>query len=185
MARLIGDLLEISRLDAGGTATLEPIPISPAAVVERGVRLAVPIAATHPIRTSVPADLPLVLADPSHVERVLSNLIENAAKYSPASTPIDVVVGGAGEFVTFAVRDQGTGLTAEEQSHLFERFYRSPRVIHRTPGTGLGLAICKEIVQAHGGRIWAESEEGKGSTFRFTLPTGRGGHPVLARKGDQ
>ena len=184
LARLIGDLLEISRLDAGGTATLEPIPIAPAVVVERGVRLAVPNAANHPIRTSVPANLPLVQADPSHVERVLSNLIENAAKYSPDAAPIDVVVAEDDGFVTFAVRDRGTGLTAEEQSHLFERFYRSPRVKHRTPGTGLGLAICKEIVQAHGGRIWAESEEGKGSTFRFTLPVGRSGRPVLPRKGD-
>lgn len=184
LARLIGDLLEISRLDAGGTATLEPIPIAPAVVVERGVRLAMPIAASHPIRTSVPAGLPLVQADPSHVERVLSNLIENAAKYSPETAPIEVIVAEDDGFVTFAVRDRGTGLTAEEQSHLFERFYRSPRVKHRTPGTGLGLAICKEIVQAHGGRIWAESEEGKGSTFRFTLPVGRSGRPALPRKGD-
>ncbi|HEX5415314.1 MAG TPA: ATP-binding protein [Chloroflexota bacterium] len=174
LARLIGDLLEISRLDAGGTAKLEPIAIAPVALVQRGLRQAGPNATGHPIRTDIPPDLPFVRADPAHLERVLSNLIENAAKYSPDGAPINVAVSATGDFVTFAVADRGSGLTGEEQSHLFERFYRSPRVKHRTPGTGLGLAICKEIVQAHGGTIWAESAEGEGSTFRFTLPVAKG-----------
>jgi PAS domain S-box-containing protein len=170
LARLIGDLLEISRLDAGGVTRLERAPVPPATLVERGIRQASPNARGHPITTAVAADLPLVLADLGHIERVLSNLVENAAKYSPPGAPIAIEVGCLGEGVVFAVRDQGTGLTDEEKSHLFERFYRSPRVKHRTPGTGLGLAICREIVQAHEGTIWAESMEGEGSVFRFTLP---------------
>ncbi len=170
LARLITDILEISRLDAGGTAGLEVAPVAPAVLVERGLRQASPNAGNHPIRTGVAPDLPLVSADATHVERVLGNLIENAAKYSPAEAPIDVEAHLSGDSVTFAVRDRGTGLTDDEKSHLFERFYRSPRVKHRTPGTGLGLAICREIVQAHGGTIWAESTEGEGSVFRFTLP---------------
>jgi len=174
LGRLIGDLLEISRLDAGGTARLEKVPVAPAVLVERGIRQSTPNAGRHPMSTSIPEGLPLVLADPSHIERVLSNLIENAAKYSSEDAPIHVEVGDAGGMVLFAVHDQGTGLTPDEQAHLFERFYRSPRVKHRTPGTGLGLAICKEIVQAHGGRIWADSGAssgaGEGSVFCFTLP---------------
>ncbi len=170
LARLISDLLEISQLDAGGTSRLERQVVAPATLVERGLRQAAPNAVGHPIETLVPPGLPPVLADPGHVERVLSNLIENAAKYSPEGAPIRVSAQSDGAFVTFAVHDAGPGLTLEERSHLFERFYRSPRVKHRTPGTGLGLAICKEIVQAHGGTIWAESVEGQGSIFRFTLP---------------
>ena len=170
LARLIDDLLQISQLDAGGVARLECAAVSPVTVVERGVRQASPNATGHPITTTIAPDLPFVLADLSHVERVLSNLIENAAKYSPAGAPIAIEVDLAGQAVVFAVRDQGTGLTDEEKSHLFERFYRSPRVKHRTPGTGLGLAICREIVLAHRGTIGAESTEGQGSIFRFTLP---------------
>lgn len=170
LGRLISDLLEISRLDAGGAARLEPVPIAPSTLVERGMRQAAPYASGHSVTAVVPPDLPVVLADPGHVERVLSNLIENAAKYSPEGAPITVTVTAQDSFVTFAVEDRGHGLTLEEQSHLFERFYRSPRVKHRTPGTGLGLAICREIVHAHGGKIWVESVEGVGSVFRFTLP---------------
>jgi PAS domain S-box-containing protein len=170
LARLITDLLEISRLDAGGAANLERVPLHPAMVVERGIRQARPNAGNHPIRTSVDENLPDVLADLSHVERVMSNLIENAAKYSPPDSPIDVAVSKLGKKVVFSVGDRGTGLTAEEKRHLFERFYRSPRVKHRTPGTGLGLAICREIIVAHRGEIWAESVGGEGSVFHFTLP---------------
>jgi two-component system sensor histidine kinase KdpD len=123
---------------------------------------------------AAPADLPAVWADPGHIERVLANLIENAAKYSPPGAPIAVEAAAEDGMVAFTVRDQGGGLTAEERGHLFERFYRSPRVKHRTPGTGLGLAICKEIVEAHGGAITVASAEGAGSAFRFTLPLAGG-----------
>jgi PAS domain S-box-containing protein len=180
LARLITDLLEISRLDAGGTARMELVPIAPASLIERGVRLASPnpTLVTHPLTIAVSEGAPLVLADPSHIERVLSNLIENAAKYSPDGSPIAIDVREGDNAVVFAVHDRGTGLTPEEKSHLFERFYRSPRVKHRTPGTGLGLAICHEIVKAHGGKIWAESVEGEGSVFRFTLPTSATGERI-------
>jgi PAS domain S-box-containing protein len=170
LARLISDLLEISRLDAGGTARMELERVSPSALVDRGLRLANTNTANHSIAVDAPGDLPPVVADPAHVERVLSNLIENAAKYSADGSAIAVDVRARDDNVVFSVRDYGTGLTTEEMSHLFERFYRSPRVKHRTPGTGLGLAICREIVIAHGGKIWAESIEGAGSTFYFSLP---------------
>jgi PAS domain S-box-containing protein len=170
LARLIGDLLEISHLDAGGSARLERVPVRPALLVDRGVREARPTLGRHPLVTVVPEDLPLVLADVNHAERVLTNLLENAAKYSPEEAPVQVTVEAQERTVLFAVHDEGSGLTDEDQCHLFERFYRSPRVKHRTPGTGLGLAICREIVVAHGGQIWAESTVGQGSVFHFTLP---------------
>ncbi|HET8627062.1 MAG TPA: ATP-binding protein, partial [Thermomicrobiales bacterium] len=170
LGRLIGDLLEISRLDAGGAAQLERVAVDPAALIERGRRQAGPVIGGHPLTVAAPADLPPVWADPGHLERVLRNLLENAAKYSPPEAPIAVEAAAEGGMVAFTVRDRGSGLTAEERGHLFERFYRSPRVKHRTPGTGLGLAICREIVEAHGGAITVESSEGAGSAFRFTLP---------------
>jgi PAS domain S-box-containing protein len=170
LARLISDLLEISRLDAGGAAQLDRVPIAPATLVERGLAQAAPTTGGHPIDVHVPESLPLVWADPNHIERVVGNLVENAAKYSPEGASISIRVEEQPESVIFAVRDHGPGLTVEEQRHLFERFYRSPRLKHRTPGTGLGLAICKEIVEAHQGTIKAESVEGEGSVFRFALP---------------
>ena len=170
LARLITDLLEISRLDAGGTASMELVPIHPSALVERGIRLVSHSTANHLVSMSVSATLPRVIADSRHLERVLGNLIENAAKYSTDGSPILIDVSERVGFLVFAVHDRGPGLTADEKIHLFERFYRSPRVKHRTPGTGLGLAICYEIVKSHGGEIWVESVEGQGSVFRFTLP---------------
>jgi two-component system sensor histidine kinase KdpD len=146
------------------------VAISPAGLIERGTRLANLNVGDHSISTSVSGTLPVIMADPSHIDRVLINLIENAAKYSPDGSPITIDVGESGDDVVFSVHDRGTGLTADEKSHMFERFYRSPRVKQQTPGTGLGLAICREIVKAHGGRIWVDSVEGEGSVFRFALP---------------
>jgi len=170
LARLISDLLEVSRLDAGGAARLDRAAVAPQSLVERGIRQASATTGDRQITATFGPDVPLVYADPSHIERVLTNLIENAAKYSNEGQPIQISVVADGDEVIFAVEDRGPGLTAEEQSHLFERFYRSPRVKHRTPGTGLGLAICQEIIHAHEGRIWAENSEGRGAVFRFSLP---------------
>jgi signal transduction histidine kinase len=111
--------------------------------------------------------------DPKRIEQVLRNLLSNAIKYSPDGGTI--AVGGRGDDVQLLVwvRDQGMGVPAEHLERVFERFYRvENEVTQRVRGAGLGLAVCRGIVEAHGGRIWAESAFGVGSTFYFSLPVG-------------
>jgi len=102
---------------------------------------------------------------------VLTNLVENAAKFAPAGTKITVTARAEDGQIVVSVADEGPGIAPEHQVHLFERFYRvDSQLTRNTPGTGLGLAICKGLVEAHGGRIWVESEPGRGARFYFTLP---------------
>ncbi len=112
------------------------------------------------------------LADPDGVRRVLSNLLHNAIKFTPANGRIAVRALAAGDNIEIQVEDSGTGIPARDLPRIFERFYKVDRSRGQgeARGTGLGLAIAKHIVEGHGGRIWAESVEGKGSTFHFTLP---------------
>ncbi len=125
------------------------------------------------LTTDVPADLH-VLADPQAVHKVLRNLIQNASKFTPEGGQIEIRAQPRGDNVEFAIQDTGCGIAASDLPRIFERFYKVDRARARQPGelrgTGLGLAIAKHIVEAHGGKIRAESVEGKGSTFFFTLP---------------
>jgi len=121
------------------------------------------------LRVECPNDLPKVKIDSQRLEQVLVNLIHNAVKFTRPGG--EVVLGAeSGEgLVRFAVRDTGIGIPLEDVSRIFERFYRVDK--SRTgSGTGLGLSIAKHIVEAHGGKIWAESLEGRGSTFNFSIP---------------
>jgi PAS domain S-box-containing protein len=176
LAKLIADLLDMSRIEAGALERLERAPVAPAILVTSALRRLGRATASHPVHLDVPDNLPLVLVDPPQIERVLVNLIENAAKYSPPDAGILIQArvepgSGRGSSVVVRVRDRGIGIAAEHLERIFERFYRVPGVAGRwAGGTGLGLAICKGIVEAHGGRIWAESTPGQGSTFTFTLP---------------
>ncbi len=112
------------------------------------------------------------LADPDRLERVVVNLVSNALKYSPPGSPVQLSVRRAGDQVVTAVTDQGDGIPAEELPKIFGRYYRSQRT-HSVEGTGLGLYIARLLVEAHHGRIHAESAVGRGSTFSFTLPAAR------------
>jgi len=118
----------------------------------------------------VPADLPMVPFDLALVEQVLINLLENATKYSPAGTPIDVTARVVDGGLRVEVADRGPGVAAADVERVFDKFYRGRE--REGGGVGLGLAICKGIVSAHGGRIWVEPREGGGASFRFTLPLG-------------
>lgn len=170
LAALVDDLLDLQRL-TGGRDPFSFEACLPQALLERAAKTAGPDAAC-PIILDVPADLPPVRADASRMQQVLSNLLGNARKYSPAGGTIvlsGAVVDGA---VEIAVTDQGLGIPAEAVPRLFERFYRVDNTDRREiRGTGLGLAIVKGIVEAHGGRVWAESAGlGHGARFAFTLP---------------
>lgn len=178
--RLVSNLLDLSRLEAG-TAMPEKqwshIDDVIATVLDR-LDLAGRTQGRE-IAVDVPDELPLVPMDHAQIEQVLTNLLENALKYSPAESPIRVLVrilGAPPTELEVRVVDQGIGIPANELRAIFDKFYRVQHVYlpwasTRPPtGTGLGLAICAGIIREHGGRIWAESQPGKGATFIFTLP---------------
>ena len=123
------------------------------------------------VRVRLAGDLPLVHIDPALFERVLCNLLENAAKYTPAGSPIDIGAVVAGDHVRIAVDDQGPGLPPQREEAVFEMFERG-RKESATPGVGLGLAICRAIVEAHGGSIRGETRDGGGARFTIDLPRG-------------
>lgn len=167
VTRLVTELLDISRLETGRLHLRRQrvdLAALAASVVEK-VRLEY---ADLECEVAFPAEFPKVYADPDKVEQVLTNLVENAAKYaSPAGMR---VVGSveAGE-VAVAVHDRGAGIPAADLAHVFDKFFR--RDHGRPTGSGLGLWISRGLVEAHGGRLSADSTEGDGSVFRFTLPT--------------
>jgi signal transduction histidine kinase len=125
------------------------------------------------LRVECPAPLPPISIDWERIERAISNLIANAFKYSPSHTPVIVRMVRSGGDVVISVIDQGAGIALEEQKQLFHRLYRTERG-KQAGGLGLGLSITRQIVEAHGGRIWLQSEPGKGSNFSISLPAGEG-----------
>ncbi len=167
MTLLVNDLLELSRLESGYTQiNLVPVDIRPIiddAVQTVGRRTAVDVSA----RTN--GDLPPVLGEGHMVWRVLTNLLENAVKATSDLGSVTVTASAEERSVVVSVRDTGAGIGREHLPHVFERFYKIDRS-RSDSGTGLGLAIVKHIVQAHGGEVDVESEEGVGTTFSFTLP---------------
>ena len=125
----------------------------------------------HTFVLDFPDDMPAVQGDEERLRQVLSNLISNAIKYSPAGGQITVSGRVDGERVYVAVTDQGIGIPASERDRIFDRFYRVESALsRRTQGAGLGLYLVKSVIEAHGGYIWVESNQGQGSTFVFALP---------------
>ncbi len=123
------------------------------------------------LRSQVPADLPAVRGDEERLDQLLMNLLHNAIKFSSDGGLVTVTADEHPDAAVVSVRDEGVGIPAKDQSRVFERFYKVDRARQRgLGGTGLGLAIARHIAEAHGGRIWLESTEGKGSTFSFSLP---------------
>lgn len=172
LARIVNDILWTSRIETGGLQlTIEACdPGELAHAVVQSARVQLP--ENLDLRLDVPEGLPDVAADPDKVRQVLANLVENAIKFSPDGGTVDVRVEYTGGFVRFAVRDEGLGLPAGERERVFEKFYRlDPNLTRGVGGTGLGLYISRELVDRMGGRIWAESEEGTGSTFFVELPS--------------
>lgn len=172
LERLINDLFELSRLEAG-QLKMEYVRVKAGEMLEEMSETFSRDAAVAGLSFSYRAtgELPRVQADPGRIEQVLANLLQNSFRHTPAGGAVAVRAVAAGGEVVVAVRDNGEGIAPGDLPHIFERLYTGERSRSRVRGgTGLGLAIAREIIQAHGGRIWAESEEGKGSTFYFTLP---------------
>lgn len=169
MDGLIRDLLDVTRVEAGSLA-VDMRTANTEELLGDALRTLAPVVQSKSLtlRLSAPDDLPDVNADPERVAQALSNLIGNAVKFSPAGTTITVRVAVLESEIVISVSDTGVGMSAEQLSHAFDRFWQSSRTDRQ--GAGLGLAITKGIVEAHGGRIWAESAPGSGSTFHFTLP---------------
>jgi PAS domain S-box-containing protein len=170
LEKLISNFLDFVRLDLH---ILTPLPS--AVQVEKECQEVInhcqPLAGAKEITLELefPQDVIVLQADPILFQRALCNLIENAIKYSSSQSRVVLTVSDLGREVQFAVKDQGLGIAPEDQPHLFELLFRG-KTAGKETGLGLGLAIVKRIVNAHDGRIWVESEEGKGATFFFTLP---------------
>jgi PAS domain S-box-containing protein len=174
LARQIQDLLDVSRLTASGVRLeLSDFPLH--ALAADVVRAMAPGAGERfEFELRFPDDMPPVRGDYERVRQVLANLVSNAIKYSPEGGTIRIGGWPEGDLAVAYVADQGAGIPPEEQEAIFRRFYRIDNRLRReTQGSGLGLFLARAIVEAHGGRIWVESQLGKGARFMFTLPLGR------------
>jgi two-component system sensor histidine kinase KdpD len=167
LARLVRNLLDMTRVESGAIdLKREWFPLEEI-VGSALTRLDSQLGA-RPIRTALPVDLPLVFADALLLEQVFVNLLENAVKYTPPETELEISARGDAGRLVVEVADRGPGLAVGTESRVFEKFFRA--VQSGPPGAGLGLAICRGIVEAHGGTLHAENREGGGATFRFSLP---------------
>ena len=172
MRGLISDLLDVTRVEAG-TLSVAPEPTDLAALVDEAREAFLRGGARNSVEVDLAPNLPRIVADRQRLAQVLNNLFSNASKYSPDWSAIGVSASVQDVYVAISVSDEGRGVSAEGLPHLFRKFSRidSDDLDRRIGGEGLGLAICKGIVEAHGGRIWAESEgPGLGTRFTFTIP---------------
>lgn len=169
MNAMIQDLVDVSRVESGqlklnrSSLNLHPFILD---LIDRLPGLDT----TGRIEVQSMEDLPAVIADPDKLDRILTNLLINALKYSPQGSQISVSLTPQGREVLVAILDHGVGISAAELPYVFERYYRASGSQSDTEGLGIGLYATKMLVEAHSGRIWAESEQGKGSTFYFALP---------------
>ena len=173
LARLISNLLDISRIESGGLEHAERAPTAPRALVTGGLDRVRLLLGQRRVAVDVPDDLPRVDVDSTQLEGVFANLLENAAKYTPPESPLRVsgrpVEGG----VELRLEDRGPGIPPDDLERIFEKFVRGSTARASVPGTGLGLAICRGIVRANGGRIRAENRPTGGASFVVWPPLAR------------
>ena len=182
LVQMVNELLDLARIE-GGATQLHLDEVEMGAVIRAAIDRLRPFAERQDVGLSadLPADdqLPRIWGDDERLGQLLVNLLHNAVKFS--STGGHVVVGARrdGEELVVSVRDEGVGIPRADLDRVFERFYKVDRArVRGVGGTGLGLAIARHIVEGHGGRIWVESEEGKGSVFRFAIPLAAVAHPA-------
>ncbi len=168
MAGLANNLLDMARLEAGAVVLnrqWQPLEeVVGGALAGMSTRLS-----NHPVSVRLPHDLPLVEIDSMLIERVFANLLENAVKYTPSGTGIEIFATGERNELVVTVADQGHGIPVGEENRIFEKFHRVASEGNQG-GAGLGLTICRAIVEAHGGRMWADNRASGGAAFHFTLP---------------
>jgi len=168
--KIVTKLLLASRISAGALV-LEKEPVDMASLVGKVVRRFQAVTRIHAFEIDFGPDFPTVSAEPALMEEVMTNLVDNAIKYSPQGGTVDITGIRSDKQVKITVADQGIGILPDEREHIFERFYRADsRAARKLQGTGLGLYICKSIIEAHGGKIKVASHVEKGSQFTFTLP---------------
>ena len=172
--QMVTELLDLAEIEGGGEGQLHLDDVDLGAVaaasVERlrlfGERNGVQLRMDPPL-----GGCPPVRGDTGRLGQVFVNLLHNAIKFSPSGSEVVVTVRPEGSEVVASVTDHGVGIPRADQARIFERFYKVDRARGKGGGTGLGLSIARHVVEAHGGRIWVESEEGEGSTFAFAVPT--------------
>jgi two-component system sensor histidine kinase KdpD len=170
MSNLVTNLLDMARIQSGEiklNRQWQPIE----EVVGSALRASHSLLNRHQVQTCLPHDLPLVHFDAALIERVLCNLLENAAKYTPPDSSIVILAEAGGSLLQVSVCDNGPGVPAGREAAIFEKFTRGERE-SATPGVGLGLAICRAIVEAHGGTIRVERPPEGGAAFVFAIPLG-------------
>jgi signal transduction histidine kinase len=172
---LINDVLDLSKVEAG-QVELEVAPFSLREALERGVVMVRERATKDGVRVRLAAspDVDTVTGDERRIRQVIFNLLSNAVKFTPAGGAVDVRATHVDGEVTVAVADTGPGIAPEYHERIFEEFQQAEAGVGQREGTGLGLALSKRLVELHGGRIWVDSDVGKGSTFVFTLPARQG-----------
>jgi two-component system, OmpR family, sensor histidine kinase KdpD len=172
--RLAAEVVEMARIEAG-KLHLEKHPVAVADLIAGALSdLAVPLKG-RPLTVHAPGDLPAAEADRDFAGQVVKQFVENALKYSPEGSPLEISAELKGGKIVIGVADRGPGIEENERTRIFDKFYRGRRHRFDTKGTGMGLAIAKGIVEAHGEKIWVESEPGHGAVFYFSLAASAGG----------
>jgi signal transduction histidine kinase len=169
LAALINDLLDASRIQAGGLEfTISDVDLSQLArnLIERYRK----VSSDHQFVLDIPAEYPVILGDEERLTQVLSNLLSNAVKYSEPGSAITIEGKSSEDEITLCVSDQGSGILPEDRERVFERFYRAVPTSQSTTGTGLGLYLAKAVIEAHNGKIWIEERDQPGTQICFSIP---------------
>lgn len=172
MIKLVSDLLDVSRIETGKNIFM-PCQTNIFVMAQKVVQSLELFAKANNVSLTLdaPTTLPNVFTDPDKISLVIQNLTENAIKYTKGKGEVKITLSQDGRFIKTTISDTGVGIPKFQQKHIFQKFFRSDNVLkHQTVGTGLGLFIARAVVEQSKGKIWFESEEGKGTTFYFTLP---------------